>query len=114
VEDPLPSGLEAVDTALKTTSLVVQENTGMVSKGDSAKEKSGPRWWQYDYFSHVEPRDDRVALFATYLPKGTYQYTYLAQATSEGRFQAMPAHGYEMYFPEVSGRSQGGSFVVAK
>jgi len=114
VEDPLPSGLEAVDTALKTTSLVVQENTGMVSKGDSAKEKSGPRWWQYDYFSRVEPRDDRVALFATYLPKGTYQYTYLAQATSEGRFQAMPARGYEMYFPEVSGRSQGGSFVVAR
>ena len=116
VEDPLPSGLEAVDTRLKTTSLVAQENTGMVSKEDAERQKmggkSGPAWWQYDYFNHVEPRDDRVALFATYLPKGGYEYTYLARATSSGEFQALPTRGYEMYFPEVQGRSEGSRFTV--
>jgi len=116
VEDPLPSGLEAVDTRLKTTSLVAQQETGGRQKVDGGKEgvkgKSGPAWWQYDYFNHVEPRDDRVALFATYLPRGTYEYSYLARATSSGEFQALPARGYEMYFPEVGGRSEGSELMV--
>ena len=77
------------------------------------QELAGRSWWSYNYFNHVEPRDDRVALFATYLPKGSYEYTYLAQATSEGEFQAMPTRGYEMYFPEVWGRSEGGKLTVS-
>lgn len=118
VEDPLPSGLEAVDTRLKTTSLAAREETGMVRKEDAARLKEeeakfGAPWWRYDYFGHVEPRDDRVALFATYLPRGSYEYSYLARATTPGEFQALPTRGYEMYFPEVWGRSEGGTFAVA-
>ncbi|MHB0869769.1 MAG: Ig-like domain-containing protein [Chloroflexota bacterium] len=112
VEDPLPSGLEAVDTRLKTTSRVAQEETGGIRKEDMARGKEDPPWWKYDYFQHVEPRDDRVALFATYLPKGTYEYSYLARATSSGEFQALPTRGYEMYFPEVWGRSDGGKMTI--
>ena len=62
----------------------------------------------------MEVRDDRVAAFATYLPKGTYEYTYLMRATTSGRFQAPPAEAYEMYFPEVFGRSDGGVFTVTQ
>lgn len=118
VEEFLPSGLEAVDTRLKTTSLAARAETGTVRKEDQDRQKAegaktGPPWWRYDYFNHVEPRDDRVALFATYLPKGTYEYTYLARATSVGEFQALPARGYEMYFPEVWGRSEGGKLTVS-
>jgi len=118
VEDPLPSGLEAVDTRLKITSLAAREETGMVEKEDPEKQKSqtaasAPPWWKYNYFNHVEPRDDRVVLFATYLPRGKYEYTYLARATTSGQFQALPAIGYEMYFPEVRGRSEGGTFTIA-
>ena len=115
VEDPLPSGLEAVDTSLKTTSLAAAAETGGVRKEDVAQGKATvvlPPWWKYDYFQHVEPRDDRVALFANFLPRGTYEYTYLAQATSSGEFQAMPATGYEMYFPDVRGRSYAGKLTV--
>ena len=115
VEDPLPSGLEAVDTHLKTTSLAAAAETGGVRKEDvSQGEPSAvlPAWWKYDYFQHVEPRDDRVALFASFLPKGTYEYTYLAQATSSGTFQAMPTTGYEMYFPDVHGSSYAGKLSV--
>ncbi|HEX2987845.1 MAG TPA: alpha-2-macroglobulin, partial [Chloroflexota bacterium] len=110
VEDPLPSGLEAIDTRLKTSSVSARGETGMVDK--SGKEGAVLPWWKYDYFTQVEPRDDRVTLFATYLPKGTYEYTYLAKATSQGEFQALPARGYEMYFPEVWGRSEGSKFTV--
>jgi uncharacterized protein YfaS (alpha-2-macroglobulin family) len=44
--------------------------------------------------------------------RGTYEYSYLAQATSSGEFQAMPATGYEMYFPDVWGRSYAGKLSV--
>jgi alpha-2-macroglobulin len=116
VEDPLPSGLEAVDTRLKTTSLTAAAETGGVRKEDASLGRTDllAPWWRYDYFQHVEPRDDKVALFANFLPRGTYEYTYLAQATSSGDFQAMPASGYEMYFPDVWGRSYPGKLSVGE
>jgi uncharacterized protein YfaS (alpha-2-macroglobulin family) len=75
-----------------------------------ANEEARPSWW---YFSQTEIHDNRVALFATDLPKGTYSYTYLARATTAGTFQTLPATAYRMYSPEVFGRSAGAKFVVA-
>jgi hypothetical protein len=51
-------------------------------------------------------------LFAQYLPRGTYEYTYLMRAGVPGQFLVMPTTAYEMYFPEVFGRSDGGRFTV--
>ncbi|HEX9017419.1 MAG TPA: alpha-2-macroglobulin family protein, partial [Chloroflexota bacterium] len=121
LDDPLPAGLEAVDTRLKTTSIAARADTGGVRKDDpsfnpkavAAKPLPVFEWWKYNYFGHVEPRDDRVALFANFLPTGTYEYTYLAKATTSGEFQILPAQAYEMYFPDASGRSYGGKLTVA-
>jgi membrane peptidoglycan carboxypeptidase len=55
-----------------------------------------------------------VALFARFVPKGVYEYTYFAQATTPGRFNVPPATAYEQYFPEVWGRTDSGSFVVTE
>jgi uncharacterized protein YfaS (alpha-2-macroglobulin family) len=104
VEDMLPAGLEALDTSLKTVS-----DAGQSSELSEAGEDQ-PYWW---YFSQTEIHDNRVALFATDLPKGTYHYTYLARATAAGAFEAPPALAYRMYSPEVFGRSAGARFVVA-
>jgi alpha-2-macroglobulin len=103
VEDMLPAGLEPLDTSLKTTSAAAQSGE-LQNAGDEY-----PYWW---YFNKTEIRDDRVALFATYLPKGTYHYTYLARATTAGTFKTLPATAYQMYAPEVFGRSDGAKFVV--
>ena len=54
-----------------------------------------------------------MALFASYLPRGTYHYTYLARATTPGTFQTLPALAYQMYAPEVFGRSNGAVFTVS-
>jgi uncharacterized protein YfaS (alpha-2-macroglobulin family) len=67
-------------------------------------------WWRYWAYSDL--RDDRVAVFATFLGKGTYEYTYMLRASVAGEFRAAPARAYEMYFPEVMGRSAGGVFTV--
>jgi hypothetical protein len=63
-------------------------------------------------FDHTEIRDDRVVYFARVLWRGSYNATYLARATSAGRFTAAPAQAEEMYNPGVHGRSGGGLFVV--
>ncbi|WP_409570018.1 Ig-like domain-containing protein [Kouleothrix sp.] len=104
IEDMLPAGLEAIDTSLKTSSAAAQ-GAGLRPADDAT-----PYWW---YFGQSSIRDDRVALFATYLPRGTYEYTYLARASTPGEFQTLPATAYQMYAPEVFGRSAGATFTVA-
>ncbi len=90
VEDMLPAGLEPIDTSLATTSQQYRGNQ---------------RDWVWSY---VELRDDRVALFATWLPNDrTYTYTYLARATTSGAFYALPMQAYAMYRPDIIGRTSG-------
>ena len=109
VEDPLPAGFEGVDLSLKTTS-VVGEQPGLenVTAGELYQWYGWGWWW----FSHSEMRDEKVALFAQVLPRGTYEYTYLMRASVPGEFHVMPSTAYQMYFPEVFGRSDGGKFTV--
>ena len=112
VEDPLPAGCEAVDLGLKTTSVVGEAPE--VRNLTAEQEDIWYRWygWGWWWFSHSEIRDEKVALFATYLPRGTYEYSYVMRASVSGTFNVMPARAYEMYFPEVWGRSDGGQFAV--
>jgi len=106
VEDPLPAGLEAVDQSLNTSPQnqeVPQEYTweDVFWKGWG--------WW---HFSQAQYRDEKVLLFADYLPAGTYIYTYLVRASSVGTFSTIPPTAQEFYFPEVYGRGEGSTFVV--
>jgi len=103
VEDMLPAGLEPLDASLKTTSAAARDAQLESTDGET------PYWW---YFNQTSIHDNRVALFATYLPKGTYHYTYLARATTTGTFQTLPATAYQMYAPEIFGRSAGAAFTV--
>jgi uncharacterized protein YfaS (alpha-2-macroglobulin family) len=57
-------------------------------------------------------RDDKVVLFADYLPAGTYEYTYTFRATQPGEYQVIPTSASEFYFPEVFGRADGRLFVI--
>lgn len=55
-----------------------------------------------------------MVYFARTLWRGSYNATYLARATTAGRFTMAPAHAEEMYNPGVHGRSGGGLFVVTR
>ncbi|HEY66563.1 MAG TPA: hypothetical protein G4O02_18595, partial [Caldilineae bacterium] len=110
VEDPLPAGAEAIDTSLRITS-----KTYEAPKLEAASTgEGGPPWWARWIPSHTELRDEKVALFATRLPRGTYQYTYQMRASLPGRYLVLPTTAYEMYFPEVWGRSAGGVFTITQ
>jgi uncharacterized protein YfaS (alpha-2-macroglobulin family) len=103
VDDPLPAGLQAVDSSLLTDVQVPSK----YSLQDFTSRGWG--WW---FFDNVELRDEKVVLSADYLPAGTYVFTYMARAGTAGTFNVIPTTASEFYFPDVYGRGDGTVFVV--
>jgi uncharacterized protein YfaS (alpha-2-macroglobulin family) len=110
VEDPLPAGAEAIDTSLATTSLLEME-PGLYRETEGESRYDFYYWW-WRWYSRSEMRDDKVVLFADYLPAGTYEYTYTFRATQPGEYRVIPTTANEFYFPEVFGRGDGRLFTV--
>jgi uncharacterized protein YfaS (alpha-2-macroglobulin family) len=106
VRDPLPAGVEAIDTSLRTSA-------SQSAVADDAR-FGGPWGWGWWWFSRTDVRDDAVAFFATYLPAGSYEYTYLVRPSIAGEFKVMPTAAEQQYFPEVFGASEGAVFTVGK
>ena len=94
--DPIPAGFEIVNPALATSEPVPQ--------ADPSNAAPGSYWW-YQWFDHQNLRDDRAEAFSTWLGAGSYEYTYVARATTPGVFVAPPTRAEQMYEPEVFGRS---------
>jgi len=112
VEDHLPAGAEAIDTGLATTSLLAMDPSLTRSSRSFWGEESvrggyAPYWWWWRWYSRSELRDEKVVLFADYLPKGSYEYSYTMRATLPGDYHVIPTLATEFYFPEVFGRSEG-------
>ena len=108
IADPLPSGLEPINTSFATTAPSLAEAV-------DRENKSWDNWdWWYDVheFDRIEQQDDRVLLFADFLPGGVYTHTYLARATALGVYTVPAAFAEEMYDPEVFGRTEAFTFEV--
>src|SRR4029434_10675169 len=122
VEDPLPAGAEAIDTGRATTSLL--ERGGELTRGPVGEIDIAPSptravahsdiyWGWWHWYSRSELRDEKVALFADYLPRGSYLYSYTMRATLPGEFHVIPTTAGELYFPEVYGRAAGQLLRIA-
>jgi hypothetical protein len=107
LEDALPAGLEVIDRNLLTASQAGDDPE--LERLDTNDQYWYWRWW---FFDRTELRDEGAALYADYLPRGAYVYTYQARATSPGVFQTLPAQGYAFYQPDVFGRTDGTTFTV--
>jgi uncharacterized protein YfaS (alpha-2-macroglobulin family) len=102
--DPLPAGLEIVNPALAVS-------------GDLPQDPGAPNyrygwWWWGPWYEHQNMRDERAEAFASLLWEGVHKYSYVARATTPGRFVAPPTKAEEMYSPEVFGRSSSDWVVV--
>jgi uncharacterized protein YfaS (alpha-2-macroglobulin family) len=107
LSDPLPAGLEAVNTKLATSQVAATPGGSRV--GNSPQAGFRTRW------NHVELRDDRVLAFADRLDPGNGLdgFEYLARATLRGQFYAAPARVEQMYQPEHYGRSRQQLVIVS-
>ncbi|MGN6109823.1 MAG: hypothetical protein ACTHU0_32245, partial [Kofleriaceae bacterium] len=92
--DPLPAGLEPINSALAT------------SEREAATPDGDRRW------DHRNLRDNRGEAFAMELPAGVHRFSYTARATTPGTFLAAPAKAEEMYAPETFGRTTGQTVVI--
>jgi hypothetical protein len=111
LEDPIPAGFEIIDPALLTSSsgTSLPELGGIEGGRGTGGEQS--LFW-YDGWSQTVIRDNKVALFSDFLPRGTYDYTYEVRATIPGDYNVLPTIAYEEYHPEVFGRSSAARFSV--
>jgi uncharacterized protein YfaS (alpha-2-macroglobulin family) len=107
--DPLPAGLEPLNPSLAVTSTIPPEEID--ESGDGPVENQ-PRFWWWNWFEHQNLRDDRAEAFTTYLDGGTYEYSYVARATTPGTYVVPPTRAEEMYAPEVFGRSATDTVVI--
>ncbi len=103
VEDPYPAGMEPIDTSLKTS----EGPPADFSTADPLR--AGWGWWR---FSRSELRDDRLLLFADFLPAGTYQYTYQVEVVHPGEYRVLPTRAWALYFPEVNGQAAGRIYAI--
>jgi uncharacterized protein YfaS (alpha-2-macroglobulin family) len=90
VDDPLPAGLESIDTTLATSS--GQDAVALGSFVTSS-------------YDHRELRDDRALFFKDFSQAGTLVFRYLARVTTPGSFLVPPARAEEMYNPEIFGHN---------
>ncbi len=117
LEDWLPAGLEVVDPSLRTTaglSTVSSDTDARTEAEQRSHDELDPqdRGYGRSVWDHRALRDDRVQFFARYLRPGVFEASYLARATTAGRFVRPPAQAEEMYNAGVMGRSDGGWFGV--
>ncbi|MCA9936495.1 MAG: hypothetical protein KC415_21320, partial [Anaerolineales bacterium] len=103
VEDSLPGGLEALNENLNTTSHIA-----------ALYEWQQPRYYWQEYgYNYKEIRGGQVSFFITEFNAGRRVFTYVARATHDGRFAALPAEVYAMYDLTVWGRSASSQLVVS-
>lgn len=103
--DPMPAGLEALNPAIKGTANVAQQTQQASGRGGR-----GGWWWWGPWYEHQNLRDERAEAFTSLLWQGVHTYSYVARATTLGRFVVPPPKAEEMYHPETFGR--GGTDVV--
>ncbi|NQZ00349.1 MAG: Ig-like domain-containing protein [Bdellovibrionales bacterium] len=118
LNDPLPAGLEPLNTALATTSKAdLGDGEEESSDSESLFWSEDGNWWVWYFdggFYHRELRLHAAQYFADFLTSKNYEVNYVAQAIAVGEFTANPAHVEEMYDPEVYGKSEFRKFIIGE
>jgi hypothetical protein len=110
LDDPLPAGLMAINSALKT-----EEQP----RGGREKEQGYWSYWDDDWGAyrfqpnHFELREDRVLAFRDRIWwGGKFRYSYFARAVLAGEFVLPSTKVQLMYEPDVAGYTPVGKLVI--
>jgi alpha-2-macroglobulin len=116
--DPLPAGFEPVNPELAGTGFGDEPGPApprplpVIRGRPAAAVADGPMTWRPHWWIHQNLRDDRAEAFASLLPAGSYEYTYVARATTPGTYVVLPPRAEELYAPETFGRGAGGRVII--
>jgi uncharacterized protein YfaS (alpha-2-macroglobulin family) len=100
LDDPLPAGLMALNTAFKTEEPIPE---GEEREDDfDYLTSDGTMRFRPNYF---EIRDDRVLAFRDQVYAGSHRFEYYCRAVCEGKFVAPATRVAAMYSPGVNGYS---------
>lgn len=115
LDDPLPAGFVAINTAINTEERIHQKQHAREEDNDNdpddeaeilSSDESFDIWsgGRFFYPNHFEIRDDRVLAFRDRLwGRGTYEYSYYARAVCEGKFILPQTKVQLMYQTDVVG-----------
>jgi uncharacterized protein YfaS (alpha-2-macroglobulin family) len=107
VDDPVPGGLEPVNSDLATASKIDAAAGAFQAAGGSMWFRFDD-WSEYNFsfwsFYNRELLHKAARFYADYLPAGNYHLAYTAQAIGTGTFTIMPVMAQEMYDPDVYGK----------
>lgn len=110
LDDPLPAGLVAVNTALRS-----EEPVGGGSLGRSSEFEYRHRNddGSYNFAPHFfEIRDDRVRAFRNTLWSGVYEFSYYARAVCAGEFVLPQTKVELMYRPDIRGLTKMSRVII--
>jgi alpha-2-macroglobulin len=105
LDDPLPAGLVAVNTALKTEEPTPEKKEDLY---DYVTSDGVIRFFP----NHFEIRQERVLAFRDQVYPGTFRFEYYARAVCEGDFVMPPTQVAAMYNPGVQGFSAQGRLTI--
>jgi alpha-2-macroglobulin len=108
--DNLPAGLEILNPGLAVTEEIPEDTQSTSVTTVGSRSYGNYYWWRQNWYEHQNFRDERAEAFASLLWEGAYNYSYVARATTPGKFVVPPAKAEEMYHPETFGRT-GTDFV---
>jgi len=107
VEDFIPAGTEIIDPRFSTSPILLEGSGGLFDPGSPFA--SGWGWW---YFDQPQIYDDHILWTAEYVLAGTYLLVYNLLPYQRGTYQVLPAHAWQMFYPEVQGTTAGSRFII--
>jgi uncharacterized protein YfaS (alpha-2-macroglobulin family) len=102
LEDRIPAGFEPINFVLKDADLTLLP----MIKEDN-RDIYNDLWYSYQ---QIWP--DKISVYADYLPKGVYTFSYLARAATPGIYLTPGPIAEEMYSPETFGRGLGQKLII--
>lgn len=122
LDDPLPAGFVAINSAIKTEEHVAKKKKKQVNdEGEYYEEGGEDYYWSawnykggfYNFIpNYFEIRDDRVLVFKDRSWKGRYRYSYYVRAVCKGEFVLPSTKIQLMYEPNVVSYTAVGKVVV--
>jgi len=108
IEDPIPAGADAGSTRICSSRRVSARSQGWIGQKKDPLSHGWGWWW----FSNIEMRDEKVVMYATYLPPRHLRVHVCDHPSLAVKYNVIPTTGFEFYFLKCTGARDGMLFTI--